>query len=83
MRRSMINMNSQTLRNLLAEIRDHPLTVNTSEFGHFHSVGLILHLGLLLLAHRDKVLGHVAHVHHGGSVFEHLARKMSNVDIIS
>ena len=30
----------------------------------------------------NEVFGHVAHVHHGGSVFEHLAEKMSNVDII-
>ena len=32
------------------------------------AVCLILDLSLLLLAHRHKVLGHVAHVHHARSV---------------
>ena len=34
------------------------------------------------LADGDEVFGHVTHVHHGGSVFEHLAKNMSNVVII-
>ena len=56
----------------LAEVVDHPLAVNTGQLSHLHCVAVILHLSLLLLSNRDKVLGHVAHVHHAGGVLEHL-----------
>ena len=56
----------------LAEVGDHPLHVNSKEGGNLLGIALVLDLGLLLLADRDKVLGHVAHVHHTGSVLEHL-----------
>ena len=56
----------------LPEIIDHPLTVDTSQLSDLHRVAVILHLGLLLLTHGDKVLGHVAHVHHAGGVLEHV-----------
>ena len=44
----------------------------TEKGGNFVGVVLIFDLGLLLLAHWDKVLGHVAHVHHAGRVLEHV-----------
>merc|ERR1719412_3551849 len=56
----------------LAEVGQHPLGVNTKKFGDLLGVGVILDLSLLLLAHWDKVLGHVAHVHHAGSVPVHI-----------
>merc|ERR1719210_2405328 len=56
----------------LAEVGDHPLAVNAKKLGDLLGVGVILDLGLLLLAHGDKVLGHVAHVHHAGGVLEHV-----------
>merc|ERR1712045_343494 len=56
----------------LAEVGDHPLAVNTEKLGNLLGVGVILDLSLLLLAHGDKVLGHVAHVHHAGGVLEHV-----------
>merc|ERR1719210_1913819 len=56
----------------LAEVGQHPLGVNTKKFGNLLGVGVILDLSLLLLAHWDKVLGHVAHVHHAGSVPVHI-----------
>merc|ERR1719210_3264236 len=56
----------------LAEVGDHPLAVNAKKLGNLLGVGVILDLGLLLLTHGDKVLGHVAHVHHAGGVLEHV-----------
>merc|ERR1719189_2917254 len=56
----------------LAEVGDHPLTVNAEELGNFLAIGGILDLSLLFLADGNKVLGHVAHVHHAGSVLEHI-----------
>merc|ERR1712073_87014 len=56
----------------LAEVGQHPLGVNTKKLGDLLGVGVILDLGLLLLAHGDKVLGHVAHVHHAGGVPVHI-----------
>merc|ERR1719193_454673 len=56
----------------LAEVGDHPLAVNAKQLCNLLGVGGILHLSLLLLAHGHKVLGHVAHVHHAGSVLEHV-----------
>ena len=47
----------------LAEVGDHPLAVDAEELSNLLAVGGVLDLGLLLLADRDKVLGHVAHVH--------------------
>ena len=59
----------------LAEVGDHPLAVNGEEGGDLLGDGVVLDLGLLLLAHGHEVLGHVAHVHHAGSVLEHLQTK--------
>ena len=56
----------------LAEVGDHPFLVNGQEIGNLLRIRLILDLSLFFLADRDKVLGHVAHVHHTGSVLEHL-----------
>ena len=56
----------------LAEVGDHPFLVDGQQVGNLLSVGLVLDLGLLLLADWDKVLGHVAHVHHAGGVLEHI-----------
>merc|ERR1719400_2346188 len=56
----------------LAEVGDHPLHVNSEELCHLLGIALVLDLGLLLLADRDKVLGHVTHVHHAGGVLEHI-----------
>merc|ERR1719356_426666 len=56
----------------LAEVGDHPLAVDAEELGNLLAVGGVLDLGLLLLANRHKVLGHVAHVHHASSVAEHI-----------
>merc|ERR1719220_881878 len=56
----------------LAEVGDHPLTVNAEELGNLLAIGGILDLSLLFLADGNKVLGHVAHVHHAGSVLEHI-----------
>merc|ERR1711884_355005 len=56
----------------LAEVGDHPLAVDTSKLRNLLGVGLVLDLSLLLLAHGDKVLGHVAHVHHAGGVPVHI-----------
>merc|ERR1712079_298604 len=56
----------------LAEVGDHPLAVNLQESGNLLTVGVVLDLSLLFLAHGHKVLGHVAHVHHAGSVLEHI-----------
>ena len=47
----------------LAEVGDHPLAIDAEELGNLLAIGGVLDLGLLLLADRDKVLGHVAHVH--------------------
>merc|ERR1719412_759281 len=56
----------------LAEVGDHPLAVDTSQGSNLDSVGIVLDLGLLLLAHGHEVLGHVAHVHHAGGVLVHI-----------
>merc|ERR1712079_194806 len=56
----------------LAEVGDHPLRVNAKESGNLLSIGIVLDLGLLLLANGAKVLGRVAHVHHAGSVPVHI-----------
>merc|ERR1719412_3519806 len=56
----------------LAEVGDHPLAVDTEQLSDLLGVGIILDLGLLLLAHGDKVLGHITHVHHAGGVLEHV-----------
>merc|ERR1719356_1970859 len=56
----------------LAEVGDHPLAVDAKELSNLLSVGGVLDLGLLLLAHWHKVLGHVAHVHHASGVLEHI-----------
>ena len=56
----------------LAEVGDHPFLVDGQQVGNLLSVGLVLDLGLLLLANWDKVLGHVAHVHHAGGVLENV-----------
>merc|ERR1719341_1817037 len=56
----------------LAEVGDHPLGVNAQEGSNLCGVDIILDLSLLLLTNGDKVLGHVAHVHHAGSVPVHI-----------
>merc|ERR1719412_306673 len=56
----------------LAEVGDHPLGINAGQLGDLVGVGVVLDLGLLFLAHGDKVLGHVAHVHHAGGVLVHI-----------
>ena len=56
----------------LAEVGDHPLTVNAEELGNLLAIGGILDLSLLFLANGNKVLGHVAHVHHASSVLKHI-----------
>ena len=56
----------------LAEVGDHPLAVDAEELGDLLAVGGVLDLGLLLLADRHEVLGHVTHVHHASSVAEHI-----------
>merc|ERR1712073_240449 len=55
-----------------AEVGDHPLGVNAGQGGDLVGVGVVLDLSLLLLAHGDKVLGHVAHVHQAGGVLVHI-----------
>merc|ERR1719330_292617 len=60
---------SSDLQLWLAEVGDHPLGVNSKKLSNLVCVDVILDLSLLLFAHGDKVLGHVAHVHHAGSVF--------------
>ena len=39
---------------------------------YLFGVAFVFDLGLLLLANWHKILGHVAHVHHAGSVLEHI-----------
>merc|ERR1712226_728508 len=56
----------------LAEVGDHPLGVNAEELSNLEGIGLVLDLGLLLLADGHEVLGHVAHVHHHRCVLEHV-----------
>ena len=46
--------------------------LNAKKLSNFDAVGFVLDLGLLLLANGDKVLGHVAHVHHAGSVLKNI-----------
>ena len=65
----------------LAEVGDHPLAVDAEELGNLLAIGGVLDLGLLLLADRDKVLGHVAHVHHASSVLEHLRHKVIKLTV--
>ena len=47
-------------------------TVNSEQLCNLVSVCFVLNLGLFFFANRDKILGHVAHVHHAGSVLEHI-----------
>ena len=47
-------------------------TVNSEQLCNLVSVCFVLNLGLFFFANRDKILGHVAHVHHAGSVLEHV-----------
>ena len=56
----------------LAEVGDHPLTIDAKELGNLLSVSRVLDLGLFFLANGNKVLAHVTHVHHASSVLEHL-----------
>merc|ERR1712045_101597 len=63
---------SSDLQLRLAEVGDHPLAVNSEELGNLCGVGIILDLSLLLLTNGNKVLGHVAHVHHGGGTLVHI-----------
>ena len=55
---------------LTAEVVDHPLAVDAEEGGHVGRVLGVLGLDvrLLLLSDADEGLGHLAHVHHAGSV---------------
>ena len=55
---ALLHLLSSDLQLGLAEVGDHPLTINAEELGN--------------LADGNKVLGHVAHVHHAGSVLEHI-----------
>merc|ERR1711971_1025009 len=68
---SLVDPLSSDLQLGLAEVGDHPLAVNTGQGSDLLGIGLILDLSLLLLTDGDKVLGHVAHVHHGGGVLVH------------
>ena len=58
-------------------------TINSEQLRNLVRVGFIFDFGLLLLANRHKVLGHVAHVHHAGGVLKHiilhLLREAKNV----
>merc|ERR1719330_1561767 len=63
---------SSNLQLGFAEVGDHPLGVNSKKLSNLVCVDVILDLSLLLFAHGDKVLGHVAHVHHAGSVLVHV-----------
>merc|ERR1719410_1762185 len=56
----------------LAEVGDHPLAVNAKESSNLLGIGIILDLSLLFLANGDKVLSHVAHMHHAGGVPVHI-----------
>merc|ERR1712045_366639 len=69
---SLVDPLSSDLQLGLAEVGDHPLAVNTGQGSDLLGIGLILDLSLLLLTDGDKVLGHVAHVHHGGGVLVHI-----------
>merc|ERR1719150_1182028 len=71
-RGALLDPLSSDLQLGLAEVGDHPLRVNAKESGNLLSIGIVLNLGLLLLANGDKVLGHVAHVHHAGGVPVHI-----------
>merc|ERR1719341_2300471 len=55
----------------LAEVGDHPLTIDAEELGNLLAVDGVLDLSLLFLADGNEVLGHVAHVHHASGVLEH------------
>merc|ERR1711971_362230 len=69
---SLVDPLSSDLQLGLAEVGDHPLAVNTGQGSDLLGIGLILDLSLLLVTDGDKVLGHVAHVHHGGGVLVHI-----------
>ena len=56
----------------LAEVGDHPLTIDAKELSNLLAIPWVLDLSLLFLADGDEVFGHVAHVHHASSVPEHL-----------
>ena len=59
----------------LAEVGDHPLTIDAKELGNLLGIFGGLDLSLLFLADGNEVLGHVAHVHHASSVTELQRRK--------
>merc|ERR1719209_1286078 len=54
----------------LAEVGDHPFTVNATKTGNFLSIYIIFDFSLFFFAHRYKILGHVTHVHESCSAFE-------------
>merc|ERR1719385_253679 len=70
--RTLLDPLSTDLQLGLAEVGDHPLTVNASKSGNLLGINIILDFSLLFLANWDKVLGHVTHVHHASSVLEHI-----------
>merc|ERR1719431_877492 len=69
---ALVDPLSSDLQLGLAEVGDHPLAVNAGQGSDLLGIALVLDLSLLLLTDGDKVLGHVAHVHHGGSVLVHV-----------
>merc|ERR1711881_425650 len=54
----------------LAEICDHPFTINSKKSCDFLSINIILDFCLLFLANWHEVLGEVTHVHHSCGVLE-------------
>merc|ERR1719330_1761148 len=69
---ALVDPLSSDLQLGLAEVGDHPLAVNAGQGSDLLGIALVLDLSLLLFTDGDKVLGHVAHVHHGGSVLVHV-----------
>merc|ERR1711934_647189 len=69
--RSLLHPLSSDLQLGLAEVGDHPLTIDAEELGNLLAIGGVLDLSLLFLADGNEVLGHVAHVHHASGVLEH------------
>ena len=51
------------------------LLTDPQQCSNLFGIVLVLDLCLLLFPHRNKILGHVAHVHHASSVLEHLVDK--------
>merc|ERR1711881_58859 len=54
----------------LAEICDHPFTINSKKSCDFLGINIILDFCLLFLANWHEVLGEVTHVHHSCGVLE-------------